>query len=86
MGKLNMKFFKITYKTKTQMETKYLDSKDLKSFKYNHKSKYIEFEIHGNIESGFLKILNISALEIFLTSLQSGIFTLELFEDEEETC
>lgn len=81
-----MKYFKISYKSKQQMETKYIDSRDLKTFKYNHKSKYLEFEINANMEAGFLKTaLNLSSFETFLTSTTSGIFSIEIFETEDET-
>ena len=81
-----MKYFKFTRKTKIKHETKYLHAKDLKAFKFDHKVKYIEIEIHDLMEVGFIKLINLMDLEIFLTSPSSGIFSIDLFETEEEAC
>ena len=80
-----MKYFKFTRKTKIKYETKYLHAKDLKALKFDHKSKYIEVEIHDLLEVGFIKLVNLMDLELFLTSQGPGIFSIDLFETEEES-
>lgn len=79
-----IKYFKFIYKNKINPEIKYVHGNEVKLFKYNPKSKHGEFEISGVIESGFIKSINLSAYEIFLTSSTSSIFCVEIFETEEE--
>lgn len=81
-----MKYFKFTRKTKTKHETKYLHAKDLKAFKFDHRVRYLEIEIHDLLEVGFIKLINLMDLELFLTSQIAGIFSIDLFETEEEAC
>ena len=81
-----MKYFKVIYKSKNNHETRLIKDCDFGSVKYNHKTKYFDFEVNKNPEGGFIKDFKLSSLEIFLTSPNGGIFTLEVFETEEETC
>lgn len=80
------KYFKFIYKNKSNPEIKYVQGDQVKLFKYNPKSKYGEFEISGVVETGYIKTINLSAYEIFLTSVTPTIFSVEIFETEEETC
>lgn len=80
------KYFKFIYKSKSHPEIKYVQGDNVKLFKYNPKSKYGEFEISGVIETGFIKSINLQSYEIFLTSPTASVFSVEIYETEEEAC
>lgn len=79
-----MKYLKITYKSKHHLETKYLNANGLKNLNFNHKNKHVEIEVNGLMETGFIKTLNLSSFEMFLTCKDAGVFQIEVFELEEE--
>lgn len=81
---VDMKYLKITHKNKNKSEIRYLPSTDLKDFRYDPKSKYLELEIRNILESGFAKLLSLVNFEIFLTSPSPSIFSIELVDSEEE--
>ena len=80
------KYFKFIYKSKSNPEIKYVQGDFVKLFKYSPKTKFGEFEISGVVETGFIRSINLHAYEVFLTSPSSSVFSVEIFETEEEVC